>query len=338
MLGASWPLFRAFGVDVRVHWTIVVVPVIACALAANYYGHEVAAAIGLGLTFTLALYACVYTHEMAHVLAARKFGVYAPLITLSPLGGLAHMDAGAPNPRAEMVISLAGPASHLAWLVLFGPIYLLGNQIAPGELWVAGVYMVCYLQILLMVFNLLPFYPLDGGRTLRAYLATRMHANKASLWVAYVGYGGAVLLLIAGLGFLIPTAGETVSSHTRVNAVLLILIAFQNVLACQQLLTAAHFSDGPYEPVEEWKTGGGYEEPWREGLAESQKLSKTEERAERRAAEARQKEKERRDELHSRIDELLDRINEVGGVENLSASERRELDEASEFLRKETTS
>ncbi len=336
-LNTSWPLFRAFGVDVRVHWTIVVVPLALCSMFAQYSGLGVLEAVGVGLAFTLALYTCIWTHEMAHIVTARRFGVASERISLNALGGLAHLDAGAPTPRAEMIIALAGPASHLVWLAVLGPIYLVLDRIDPTSAWVWGLGTVCHLQIALMLFNLLPFFPLDGGRTLRGFLATRMHANKASLWTAYTGYGGAVLLLIIGMGTLIRPDGDAVS-NLRFDAGILILIAFNNVMACQRLMTEARFTDGPYEPVEEWKKGGAHEEPWRDGMAEAAKVSRAEARAERRAATAAADERERREQLHSRIDELLDRINEVGGVENLSPSERSELSEASELLRKETTS
>ncbi len=334
LLNTSWPLFTAFRVDVRVHWTIALVPLIFFSLALRAeYGF--AAAALLGVASSLGLYLAVWTHEMGHIWMARQYGVESQLITLSPLGGLAHLDTGAPDPRAEIRIALAGPAAHIAWLAVAIPAYFLCDAYAPPEV-AAFAEWFMWLQVALAGFNLLPFYPMDGGRTLRGILAQRMNANRASMWVAYVGIGGAALLALVGISWLAASTSGPHSGSTF-GATLLIILAFSHFLRCQRLLNAIRWSDGPYEPVEEWKKGGAHRAAdWSQELRESERIARAEEREEQRLAEAKEREADRRRELERRIDELLDRINEVGGVDNLTPLEQRELRETSQLLRRET--
>ncbi len=331
LLNASWPLFRAFRVRVRVHWSIAIVPVAFFAGFAKWLPADQAALWAAAWTF--ALYLVVWTHEMGHVTAGRRVGVDTGLITLSPLGGLAHMDQGAPSPRSEVFISLAGPATHLLWLAAaWLPWRLLELDQVP-DVWAWMLQGFIGLQVALIAFNLLPFFPMDGGRVFRALLSMRMHPNRASTWAAWVGLGGAIAMGLAGLTIWI--LGEAMLLHGDVYGPILLMVAVNNFLACRRLQMEARWGEGPYEKVESWKLGREVES-WRPS-PEDERLARAEERRERRAAQERRKEELRRERLQQRIDELLDRINEVGGVEHLTTAERRELADASELLRRETT-
>lgn len=332
---ASWPLFRAFGVEVRAHWLIAVVPL---TLFWPLYkgGADPQSAAIWALAWTIGLYVSIWSHEMGHISVGRRFGVPARLVTLSPLGGLAHQESAMPSPRAEILTALAGPMTQLVWVIGLGvPYYLFGVPQRLGlDLWAEMYRAFLGLQIVLVVFNLLPSYPLDGGRVLRGLLAKRMHANKASLYTAYVGYAGAIVMFMVGAGILFGVGGG--GEMTHYGGLILVWIAIGNFLECRRMQMEIQYSASPYEPAEAWKSGRESSEAWKDSIAESERLSRAEERRERRAAEARRQEDEQRRKIQERIDQLLDRINEVGGVENLSPAERRELAEASELLRRET--
>ncbi|MFV1959355.1 MAG: site-2 protease family protein, partial [Planctomycetota bacterium] len=204
-LSVSFHLGRFFGVEVRVYWlTLVILPVFGWIEFARLGlpGVQVAT---LTIIMTLGLYGVVYTHEMGHILAARRYGILTPLITLSPLGGVAHLSSAAPNPRAEIRIALAGPATHLLWLAVFWPLsWFVGPAtLRPEGWWISPfAYAVEFLRTVnlwLMIFNLLPFLPLDGGRVLRALLVGRFDARRATVIAARVGQVGAVAFVFWGL-------------------------------------------------------------------------------------------------------------------------------------------
>jgi Zn-dependent protease len=336
-LDASWPLFRAFGVEVRAHWITVLVPGVFY-WAFLQWGLGGTEAALWALAWTVGLYATVWAHEMGHIAMGRRFGVPTRLITLSPLGGLAHLDSKMPSPRAEILVSLAGPATHLVWIAAFGIPYVLFDVHSRLGIdrWAEMHRGFLGLQVGLAGFNLLPSYPLDGGRVLRGLLARRMHANRASLYAAYTGYAGALVLFMCGTGLLV-LLGPSGELAPYVGLTMM-WIGVVNFLACRRLQTEIQHVASPYahEPAEAWKQGRDSGDAWKDSIAESERLSRAEERRERRAAEARRQEEEQRRRIQERIDQLLDRINEVGGMEHLSAAERRELAEASESLRRET--
>jgi Zn-dependent protease len=336
-LNASWPLFRAFGVDVRVHWTIVLVPLALFAMFARW--NPLLLALELAGAWTGGLYLTVWIHEMGHIVTGRRLGAPSRTITLSPLGGLAHFESPMPSPRAEILTALAGPLTQAAFALLLAvPFLLLDLAALSGvNIWAGTYQRFIVFQLVMVGFNLLPSYPLDGGRALKGALSQRMHANKASLVASQVGFGGALFLLLAGLAVLVNWhQDETlwlVGGTT--GGLILIGIAVSCFLACRHLQREARHVESPYEPAEAWKSGRG-EEAWKDSIVESERISRAEERRERRAAEARRQEEAHRRKVKERVDQLLDRINELGGVDRLSPAERRELAEASELLRRET--
>jgi Zn-dependent protease len=335
LLNASWPLFHAFGVEVRAHWLIAVVP---CILFSAFVKADMPPpnAAMWAVAWTAGLYLTIWTHEMGHIGVGRRFGVPSRLVTLSPLGGLAHQESQMPSPRAEIVTALAGPLTQLVWVIGLGVPYLVFDvqQRVYLDDWATMYRAFLGLQIALVMFNLLPSYPLDGGRVLRGFLARRMHANRASLYTAYAGYAGALVMFMVGLGILFGFGGT--GEMAKFGGITLIWIGFENFAQCRRLQMEIQHAASPYEPAAAWKSGRESGEAWKDSIAESERLSRAEELRERRAAEARRQEEDARRKIQERIDQLLDRINEVGGIENLPAAERRELAEASESLRRET--
>ncbi len=201
----SLKLGRYAGVDVFVHWTFLILLgwIFLAQLSA---GQPVAAALR-GVGFLLALFGCVVLHEFGHVLTARRYGIRTRDITLLPIGGVARLERMPEEPRQELWVALAGPAVNLVIAAaIFIPRAFLGG--APQEFEFAGgiasgdfMARLMSLNIFLAAFNLLPAFPMDGGRVLRALLATRLGRRRATQIAANVGQAMAVLLGLFGLLF-----------------------------------------------------------------------------------------------------------------------------------------
>jgi Zn-dependent protease len=197
----TFPIGTFFGVPVRMYWAgAILTPIVM--LRTLTFGATSGSQLLQALLFSALLFLVVWSHEMSHIAAGWRRGLQAEVITLSPLGGVAHMNGPVTSPRDELFVTLAGPAVHLLWLAVFWPLELL----LPVHVWGVGgfdpiadsVRYLVGLNLGLMLFNLLPLFPLDGGRALRALLSFRVHPNRATMWVTNVGIaGGGVLVLLA---------------------------------------------------------------------------------------------------------------------------------------------
>jgi Zn-dependent protease len=152
--------------------------------------------------FILAIFGCVLLHEMGHALAARRYGIATRDITLLPIGGLARLEGMTESPRQELAIALAGPAVNVAiagalWLSLLRGNMTLPFSLAPGIVQFATQLLAVNLS--LAVFNLLPAFPMDGGRVLRAILASFISYERATEMAARMGQGLAICLAVLGL-------------------------------------------------------------------------------------------------------------------------------------------
>jgi hypothetical protein len=142
---------------------------------------------------------------MGHIVCGWRYRIRTDLITLSPMGGIAHMNAPATTPAAELGIALAGPAVHLVWLAVFWPLKVwVPDGLCTIEGWVFDplAYVLSYvvgMNVGMLLFNLLPIFPMDGGRSLRALLSMRWHPNRATMWATMVGFVGGGLLILSGL-------------------------------------------------------------------------------------------------------------------------------------------
>jgi Zn-dependent protease len=217
----SWSvrLLTVRGIPVRVHVSFLLMLAWAVYLGLTERGRNSAlGSVSFMLVFTLLLFVCVVLHELGHSLVAQQFGVKVHDITLWPIGGVARLANMPRRPMAEFVITAAGPLVNLILALLFGVLAVaaigperLLTMLATGRGWfrlidaqngVALLVLLTLQNLLLAVFNLLPAFPLDGGRLLRSFLAALMPFRRATRAASYVGQGLAVALV--GLSFLPP--------------------------------------------------------------------------------------------------------------------------------------
>ncbi len=197
----SFKLGRFLGIDVFVHFTFVLLFGFI-GIAHWVVGQSLAAALW-GVLFFGCLFACVLLHEYGHALMARHFGIGTRDITLLPIGGVARLERLPDKPVQELWVALAGPAVNVVivgllgiWLSVTGAwqsIDLLG--IAEGNL----LERILVANVFLVLFNLLPAFPMDGGRVVRALLAMRLEYSRATQIAANLGRGMAVVFALLGL-------------------------------------------------------------------------------------------------------------------------------------------
>jgi stage IV sporulation protein FB len=196
----SFSLGRIAGTEVRVHFTFLLL-VAWYAIAAGLRGGQ-AAAIEATI-FILAVFACVLAHEFGHVLAARRYGIETRDITLLPIGGVANIQRMPDRPWQEFVIAIAGPLVNVAIaavLIALFDVNLSSARVADIEQgrvnFIANLVTV---NVALFLFNLLPAFPMDGGRVLRALLALRLGRLRATRIAAVIGQVSAFALGFIGL-------------------------------------------------------------------------------------------------------------------------------------------
>jgi stage IV sporulation protein FB len=199
LVGWSVTLGKVMGTAVRVHWTFLLFLIWLGSAAYVEGGANAAAA---SVSFILLLFLCVTLHEFGHILAARHFGVRTPEILLLPIGGVSKLERIPERPREELIMAAAGPAVTLAIAVLL--LLVLGG-LPPAEsvfkdMSPRGVLaQLALANITLFLFNLLPAFPLDGGRILRAVLAHFHGHLRGTQLAAAIGKVAAVLLGIFAL-------------------------------------------------------------------------------------------------------------------------------------------
>ena len=188
----SWPLGRVRGIDIRVHATFLLL--LVWFGVASWRQHQTVLGVVLEVAFIVALFGCVALHELGHALVARHYGITTRDITLLPIGGVARLERMPTDSRQELWIALAGPAVNVGLAAIgFGLLALLGDSgsVVIERLAVAN--------LALAAFNLLPAFPMDGGRVLRAVLAARRGRLEATRRAAAIGRGFAVFFGLLGL-------------------------------------------------------------------------------------------------------------------------------------------
>jgi Zn-dependent protease len=197
----QFKLGRFAGIDVFIHTTFLLL--IGWVGYTHWLEHRDWFEVLKGVGFILALFLCVILHEYGHALTARKYGVKTRDITIYPIGGVARLERMPEKPIEELWVALMGPAVNVVIAaILFALLFLTSNLVPLNQLTVAsGSFLerVMLINIILVLFNLLPAFPMDGGRVLRAVLAMNMDYVRATQIAANIGQGFAFLLGFIGL-------------------------------------------------------------------------------------------------------------------------------------------
>ena len=199
----KWSLYIGSysGIKVFIHWTFWII--IGWIFMMHFeMGHGWAEGLA-GALFILTLFACVVLHEFGHALTAKKYGIPTRDITLYPIGGVASLDRMPEKPAQELAVAVAGPAVNV---ILAGILYIFllsTDQLLPiseidhmsgDNFW----FNIMAANVILAVFNLIPAFPMDGGRVLRAVLAFNMDKLKATTIAARVGQLLAIVFVFLG--------------------------------------------------------------------------------------------------------------------------------------------
>jgi Zn-dependent protease/CBS domain-containing protein len=220
----SLRLFRLFGIQFTANWSWLILFGLLIYVAYSTFrglrlGWSVAELWSLAVVAAILSVASLYGHELAHAMVARAFGIPVRTISLFLLGGMAHITRESPSPHAELLIAVVGPAASLAVGLVAALASLTLWDVAPPVaalgLWLA------MMNIPLAIFNLVPAYPLDGGRVLRAVLwFAGQDLRWGSLVAARVGQVAAVGLLFSGVWVLFD------GSNGALSGLWLIMIAW----------------------------------------------------------------------------------------------------------------
>ena len=222
-MDGSFRIGSLFGIPIHIHYTfLLVIPLFAWIIGNEInYTIELIAGFGVpvdmslltagfvpyivGTIVALGLFFGVLVHELAHSLVARSKGIRINSITLMIFGGIATMEEGVPDPKTELPMALVGPIASLVFGIFCSLlVYAVPSfNVSPGMSGIL-IFILGYLgvlNIILCFFNLIPAFPMDGGRVLRAWLATRMPLYKATQIAADIGKGFAIIFGIIGLFF-----------------------------------------------------------------------------------------------------------------------------------------
>jgi Zn-dependent protease len=192
MFGWSINLFRIRGIQLAVHFSFLLLLAYAAYEGWQDGGWE---QLLWSVGILLAFFACVVLHELGHSFTAMHFGIGVRRILLMPIGGMAEFESIPRQPSRELLITLAGPAVNFAIAAILWPVVGFAGDDYPANA-VGFGQLLLHANLLMGCFNLLPVFPMDGGRILRALLATRLPYLRATFWAATVGK---VLAVIAGM-------------------------------------------------------------------------------------------------------------------------------------------
>lgn len=214
-MGGSMTLFRFMNIDVRVHWSFLLILVYGAFIYGRGPDAGLAGAL-YGVIVILLLFVCVLLHEFGHALTAKYFKINVPTITLLPIGGLAQLERMPDKPYQEFLITVAGPLVNFVLAVLLLPFAAIavslevrsgGIALSMPALWaemqtpgVTGLLInLTVTNITLGIFNLLPAFPMDGGRILRSLLAFFIPYIQATRVAVFVGRAMAILFAFWGI-------------------------------------------------------------------------------------------------------------------------------------------
>ncbi|MBK6566127.1 MAG: site-2 protease family protein [Saprospiraceae bacterium] len=222
----SLQLGKISGIKIQVHWTFILI--IGWIVYVNLQAGANPAQLVWAVMFVLTLFVCVLLHELGHALAAKKYHIVTKDITLLPIGGVARLESIPEKPKQELVVALAGPLVNFVILIILLPfIWKIGIPDIDNIQFTDQtnfVYKLMIVNLWLAVFNLIPAFPMDGGRVLRAVLSFSMPRVKATEIAAKMGQLLSIIFVILGffynpflifIGFFIFIGAQSEVEMTR---------------------------------------------------------------------------------------------------------------------------
>jgi Zn-dependent protease len=195
----SYKFARVAGIDLKIHITFILFLIY---IAFAYFSVGGPTAARQGVIFILLLFGCVLLHELGHALTAKKFNIGTTDITLLPIGGVARLEHIPDDPKQEFLIAIAGPLVNVVIAILL--VFYLGHRAAMSDFQglttprVAMLSKLATVNVGLVLFNLIPAFPMDGGRILRSVLAMKMDYLRATEIAARIGQALAIVFGIIG--------------------------------------------------------------------------------------------------------------------------------------------
>jgi len=254
----SFKLGTIAGIGIFVHWTFSIL--IAFIIFSNYRAGHSTEQILWSLLFIASIFVTVFLHELGHALAAKKYNIITKDITLLPIGGLARLESIPEKPKEELVVAIAGPAVNIALAMLTGLFITIPDVEKLTLQLTAGVNASNFLlnffivNIWLALFNLIPAFPMDGGRVLRAILSMKMKRNVATNIAARIGQFLAIGFVFLGfytnpflifIGFFIFLGAQAEASFTQTKYMLegytvkdVLMQQYQTIDAYERVRTA----------------------------------------------------------------------------------------------------
>jgi stage IV sporulation protein FB len=197
----AWRIGRLFGIDIAIHWSFVLL--FGFLVYMQWASGAGVVATALHAALFAAIFACVLLHEFGHALAARQFGIATKDITLLPIGGVARLTRMPEKPQQELWVAVAGPLVNVAIAALIFVGLLAFERFEhvanPSLAWGSFFRELMWINVALVAFNMLPAFPMDGGRVLRAFLAFFLPFVQATRAAALVGQAFAILIGIVGI-------------------------------------------------------------------------------------------------------------------------------------------
>lgn len=256
MLGKSIHVGAIKGVDIKIHPTFGLI-VLWVVYQWGYVSDAGIRGIVFGSFVVSAVFACVLAHEMGHALVAKRYGLSVHDVTLLPIGGVARIEHRALTPRTETVIALAGPLVNVAIAGVLTPVVIavavvtsigeaLGYLVYAEQLSLVGFVIYLWIaNLVLAIFNLIPAFPMDGGRILRAQLAARRGRIVATQYAVIVGQGFALAVAFLGL----------ISGNFMLLFVTIFIIFYAQIEA-RNVNVEARLRDLPAGVYALWDSGG----------------------------------------------------------------------------------
>lgn len=228
----SLQLGKIFGIRLQIHWTFLIL--LGWIVISNMRVGAGTEQTMWSILFILTIFVCVTMHEFGHAMAARKFGIKTKDITLLPIGGLARLESIPEKPKEELIVALAGPLVNVLIVAALSPFVSFTLDITKIQQlsFITAenfVFNLMFINLWLAVFNLIPAFPMDGGRVLRALLSFKIERHIATAIAARIGQLLAIGFVILGffsnpflifIGLFIFLGAQAEAEYTQTKSIL----------------------------------------------------------------------------------------------------------------------